>query len=296
MSVVDNMIPPDDLIFIGAGDFRAIGEEFCRYFIDLCGLQPHERVLDIGCGIGRMAVPLTQYLDRRGSYEGFDIVPLGINWCRDQITSRYPQFCFQVADIYNKSYNPEGRYTASQYRFPYPDQSFDFVFLTSVFTHLLPRDLENYVYEMSRVLKTGGRFLCSVFLLNEETERQAQAKRCLLQFPYAQGIARIQDRNIPEDIVAYQEAPLLRLFAKYGLIVQEPIAYGSWSGRAPFLSGQDIMVGSKRGSLSRTLAWQVALRFRMFPRLGFLYRKWLRDGTAKAVLRHVKSRIPNPQP
>ena len=83
------------------------------------GLKPDERVLDAGCGIGRIAVPLTEYLDESGGYEGFDIAPEGIAWCRENITPRYPNFRFQVADIYNKSYNPEGSQKADEYEFPY---------------------------------------------------------------------------------------------------------------------------------------------------------------------------------
>ena len=67
--------PPPDSIFVGDGDYRAIGAEFLGHFVRLGRLQPHERVFDIGCGIGRMAVPLTQYLDpERGSYDGVDPV------------------------------------------------------------------------------------------------------------------------------------------------------------------------------------------------------------------------------
>ena len=40
--------------------------------------QPGERVLDIGCGIGRMARPLTPYLTPPGAYDGFDINADGI--------------------------------------------------------------------------------------------------------------------------------------------------------------------------------------------------------------------------
>jgi len=34
-------------------------------------------------------------------YEGFDIVPEAITWCRRRITPRHPRFRFQVADIHN---------------------------------------------------------------------------------------------------------------------------------------------------------------------------------------------------
>src|SRR5262245_53999141 len=180
----DELVPPEEINFVGTGGFQAVGQEFFHYFVELAGLQPDERVLDVGCGIGRMAIPLTRYLHPQGSYEGFDVVPLGIEWCRNKITPRYPQFHFQLADIHNEHYAPQGRTPARKYQFPYPADSFDFVFLTSVFTHLLPADLENYVYEIARVMKLNGRCLMTFFLLNAESLDLMQRKRGTLAFPH----------------------------------------------------------------------------------------------------------------
>ncbi len=58
--------PPADTVFVGDGDYRAIGAEFLRHVVEIGGLAPDARVLDVGCGIGRLAVPLTQYLDQSG--------------------------------------------------------------------------------------------------------------------------------------------------------------------------------------------------------------------------------------
>src|SRR5438128_11248357 len=56
-------VPPQQLIDgVGGGDFNAIGKEFFAYFTDLCGLGRDDYVLDVGCGCGRMAVPLVAYL------------------------------------------------------------------------------------------------------------------------------------------------------------------------------------------------------------------------------------------
>ena len=41
----------------------------------------------------------------------------------------------------------------------------DVAFLTSVFTHMLPEDVEHYLDELARVLKPGGRTLITWFLL-----------------------------------------------------------------------------------------------------------------------------------
>ncbi len=172
-----SMVPNKSRIFVGAGDFEAIGLEFRKYFIELAGLQPTHRVLDVGCGIGRMAIPLTNYLSASGpgddkddvSYCGFDIVRDGVEWCQKRITPRFRNFQFRHSDVFNKYYNANGMHQACQYKFPYGSEYFDTCFLTSVFTHMLPADLENYVGEISRVLKVDGVCLFTFFILNEES-------------------------------------------------------------------------------------------------------------------------------
>jgi ubiquinone/menaquinone biosynthesis C-methylase UbiE len=231
--------------FVGDGDFRKIGEEFLQYLIELGRLKPNARVLDVGCGIGRMAVPLTRYLDKGGSYEGFDMVIDGINWCRKKIAPKYPNFHFQLVDIYNKVYNPKGKCKASEYKFPYENESFDFIFLTSVFTHMLPQDMENYFSEIARVLKKDGRCLITFFLLNTESSKLIDAKLSLLDFKYKFEGCRTIDKSTPESAIAYDERFIRVLYKKYRLNIVEPIHYGFWCGRKKFLSKQDIVIAVK---------------------------------------------------
>ncbi|MBO0348931.1 class I SAM-dependent methyltransferase [Phormidium pseudopriestleyi FRX01] len=244
--IPDELLPPKELRLSVGGSFKAIGTEFFRYFIKIAGLQPDEVVLDVGCGVGRMAVPLTQYLSDRGSYEGFDIVESGITWCQSVISPRYPNFQFQRADLYNQYYNPTGQEQASNYRFPYSDNRFDFVFLTSVFTHILPEGIENYLREISRVIKPGGQALVTAFLLNEDSLSCLKSGLSTLDFTEIFETYRFADEKFPESAVAYEERFFLELAEQFGLRVNPPIHYGSWCGREDFLSVQDILLLGKR--------------------------------------------------
>ncbi|MGH2813232.1 MAG: class I SAM-dependent methyltransferase, partial [Actinomycetota bacterium] len=231
------------MIFVGGGDFRKIGEEFFTYFVELGELKPNARVLDIGCGVGRMARPLTRYLSADGSYEGFDIVPSGIEWCREKICVRFPNFRFQVADIYNQVYNPRGSTPAEKYEFPYDSEHFDLAFATSVFTHMLPDAVENYLRETHRVLKPNGTCLTTFFLQNAETE--SLRGTALLDFRSEGDGYRTVDATRPEEAVAYEENDARSMFERCALEVIEPIRYGSWSGRPDPLSLQDIVVARR---------------------------------------------------
>ena len=44
---LDPLLPPSGLHCVGDGDYLEIGEEFFRYFVDIAGLKPQDKVLDM---------------------------------------------------------------------------------------------------------------------------------------------------------------------------------------------------------------------------------------------------------
>lgn len=97
----NSMEPPKGLIYTGYGDFIKHGELHLKYLCEFANLKPEHHVLDIGSGIGRSAVALTKFINSRGSFEGFDVIKIGVDWCKRKITSRYPNFKFQYIDLKN---------------------------------------------------------------------------------------------------------------------------------------------------------------------------------------------------
>ena len=72
------LTPPCELrrkvgYFTNAHHFNKTGKKYVRMIIGSCNLKPNGYVLDVGCGCGHIAVPLTKYLNQSGMYEGFDI-------------------------------------------------------------------------------------------------------------------------------------------------------------------------------------------------------------------------------
>lgn len=235
------LTPPRKLV-AGIGGDLEVGERFVGYFRELAKLGPDEAVLDVGCGVGRMALPLTRYLTPRGRYEGFDIVRANVAWCDRAITPRFPNFHFRHADIFNREYNPRGPVEGHEYRFPYADGSFDFVFLTSVFTHLMPPTVAHYLAEIGRVLRPGGRCAATFFLLTDESNRLVDAGRSRFTLHPAEGVYRVHSREVPETCIALDERFVEDAVRAVGMTLQRPVHYGVWCGREAGLDFQDLAI------------------------------------------------------
>lgn len=226
--------------------FEMSGAEFMVYLRLICKLQSPERVLDIGCGCGLMALFLLDYLDRQGSYIGVDIHKPSIEWCQRHIGRRHIQFTFRHIDVKNQTYNPGGQYAAEDYSFPFENHVFDVILLKSVFTHMRPPGVDNYFKEIARLLSNNGRCLVTFFLLNEKQENLAKKGVNKLHFKFGNEIWRYAYKNSPETAIAYREDYIMDLLPKHGLVVVEPIFYGTWSGRKDGVSYQDMLLIQKR--------------------------------------------------
>jgi len=249
--------PPEGLVEIVGGGLE-LGERHVAELRDRAGLRPGDRVLDVGCGVGRTAIPLTSYLSPEGAYEGFDIWPEAVGWCSREIAPRFPQFRFTQVDLFNGAYNPNGMVSPSTFTFPYGDGEFDVAFLYSVFTHMLARDFQHYLAELARVLKKGGRVLATLFLINDaslaalaapltaSTRDEARVARFLLERDFGPFRAGYE---VPEWLIAYDETFVRQAFDAAGFGLEEPISYGGWvewaRGEAPDMTGQDTILARR---------------------------------------------------
>ena len=104
------------------------------------GLASGMRLVDLGCGSGRLSTALYGNIDI--SYLGIDIVQALLDYAK----SRAPTFAFL---LHRKLSIPE------------PDESVDMVTAFSLFTHLLQTETYTYLEESARVLKSGGKIVFS---------------------------------------------------------------------------------------------------------------------------------------
>jgi SAM-dependent methyltransferase len=244
----DPLVPPRRRHFVGhaESDFAATGDEFLGHFTRLGGLTPTDRVLDIGCGIGRMARPLAGFLDAaRGSYDGFDVNADGVAWCREHY-ARHPRFTFAAADLFNARYNPAGTQSADAYTFPYGDGRFDFALATSVFTHLLEAEADRYLAEAARTLAPGGRLFATWFLLDDGSRAAIAAGRAALPFLAPEQRVAVVSEAVPEEAIAFDRAWVVAAAARHGLETAAVHA-GTWRGETdpPAPTFQDIVVATK---------------------------------------------------
>ncbi|THD81912.1 MAG: class I SAM-dependent methyltransferase [Phenylobacterium sp.] len=228
------------LVTSSSNDFHASGAEL-RDFLVANGLKPEHHVLDVGCGIGRLAIPLTDYLSPQGAYDGFDIMPVAIRWCR-RITARHPNFRFRLVDLKSDRYRPTGANAASQFVFPYPDATFDVVVLSSVFTHMFPADMENYLSEIARVMKPGARCVISYYVMTPERRVVSAAGHGAFTYQHRGDGYWTEFPDLPEASIAYDEPDVLAAFAARGL---EIIARfdGEWPEKP--IQSQDVFVAQK---------------------------------------------------
>jgi SAM-dependent methyltransferase len=123
------------------GEFEAFGVIELE-MLRLYGLKSEDMLVDVGCGSGRLAIPLSR--NHKGSYLGTDLVPELLVHAR--ANCRRPDWRFEVA---HGLMIPEKAGRA------------DMVSFFSVFTHLLHEQIYLYLEEARRVLKAGGRIVFS---------------------------------------------------------------------------------------------------------------------------------------
>jgi len=238
-------IPHNLAILTGGGEetWAGISAAHLAAYARYCPLAAGHDVLEVGCGVGRDAIPLTRVLGPDGSYVGVDVSDPSIVWCQENITLRHPNFRFAHLNIRSEFYNPNGSLSGRDITLPVPTGSIDRIILQSVFTHMFEADITHFLSEFRRVLRDNGRVFASFFILGEESVRLAGATPDVLTFAHAhEDGCRINDPGSPEAAVAYTPAALRRMVRRTGLRLDQPVHLGSWCGRPGVADGQDIAI------------------------------------------------------
>jgi ubiquinone/menaquinone biosynthesis C-methylase UbiE len=124
------------------------GGRLRQRFADDLGLRIGDRVLDVGCGTGRLAMIFAERVAPTGSVAGIDAA--------DEMIKR-------AASRTRKQDLPVAFEVAFAQRLPFPTATFDAVACMLALHHVAEDDQQTAVQEMYRVLKPDGRLLIAEF-------------------------------------------------------------------------------------------------------------------------------------
>jgi len=201
------------------------------------GLRKHHRILDIGCGTGRLAHALVNK-----KYHGVDVNVHFIKYCQKNLNGKYT-----TIDVQNLEYNPAGQQSALDYRFDFDDESFDFIAAVQVLNHLRPAETYHYLDEMARMLAPKGTLLLTALLLNDQSIGVLKGRAAhpyMFEIKEDEGWYEYHQR--PCYNIAIPEATFRRTCIKLHLTIKEPIRHGRWWSKGGVM-GHDLILAQKGG-------------------------------------------------
>lgn len=148
----------DDAVFVESG------REDARKLARQLGVDASTSVLDIGCGVGRLAIGLIAEFGEPSKYVGVDVNRTSVEWCQRNLQSRHPNLRFVHLDVANERYNRGGRPIDEAFSLPFETDRFDAIFLYSVFSHMETEDVSAYLREFRRLLRPEGGVFLTAFV------------------------------------------------------------------------------------------------------------------------------------
>jgi len=235
---------------VGGGDPEPIAQEVVTAIEKYAKLNAGDSILDVGCGCGRIAAALTQYVDQKSHYVGIDIVPGLIDFARNFITPRYPSFEFLLLNQGSTSYDSwrqKGAETGiATLTEAVPAESIDLAISVSLFTHLdYPAALE-MLTSIHQVLKNDGRVFMTVFVLDAIARDSIEAGRTPFSFKQRTPGGKLfaERSDDPTFAVAYNDALLDELVSSAGFQIDRRVR-GYWSIGGIGETFQDVLVLKK---------------------------------------------------
>jgi SAM-dependent methyltransferase len=202
----------------------------------MVGLHAEQRLLDIGCGSGRLARGLDGWFG--DGYVGVDVNAELIDYCR----ATWPRFRFEWIDYESDYYNPKASESAANHVFDFEAGAFDCITLFSVVTHITRDVVEQYLHEARRLLAPGGSLVFTCFLLGDDNRADPETGG---QFAHEHSPGCFyRNPAVVTEAIAFEEGLMHSMIEAAGLAVVFQEA-GSWQKR-PGLGFQDLVIAQRR--------------------------------------------------
>lgn len=209
------------------------------------------KIVDFGCGFGKLAPVSTFFTAPDGSYLGIDIRQDCIDTCSRHYAS-LPRVSFHRSGDYNAMYSekrsPELERSTVEQEWPVQPGSLDLVLSVSVFTHLQERQALHYIELIHRCLKPGGMAILTFHVVEEPRKpprfRSAEKAHLDRLFDFStrlmpSGNFFTSSPETPEDAIAVNEAGLhLLIDGRFELV--SLIRGSTTGGEDPYF--QDIAI------------------------------------------------------
>jgi SAM-dependent methyltransferase len=232
---------------VGGGDPELVAQEVVTVIEKYAKLNAGDSILDVGCGCGRIATALTQYVGRESHYIGIDIVPGLISFAKDFITPRYPYFNFLLLNESNSSYEwwrqKEGEIGVAKLTDGVSAQSIDLAISVSLFTHLDYAPALEMLTSIHHVLKNDGRVFMTLFVLDAAAPEGIEAGRTAFSFKHRTPTGKLfaERSDDPTFAVAYDDALLDELISSAGFQLERRVR-GYWSIGGTGETFQDVLI------------------------------------------------------
>jgi len=237
----------------GTDTFDIISKGHISNLQKYISLNSNDNILEVGCGIGRDAIPLTEILNNNVQYLGIDIIKDSIDWCTNNITKKFNNFKFIHYDVRDQLHNPTGKTKTVDIILPIEDNSIDKIILWSVFTHMFPYDINHYLKEFNRVLKPSGLCYITVFEIfnNDVLVKARETNKTIFNLSFEYPLTNdifINDPVYPCGAVAYSNDFLTKIINDNNFTIIDGIRKGTWSGyydNNSCIDGQDVLILKK---------------------------------------------------